>query len=182
MPLGPKWSSKAAELRITLSAWCHFRYVYLLCVVLVWCACVHVRSCVCMRMRVRKRWMCDVQASVWQKPQHWQRGQTRTWPTHATSLSKQGPMWVRKYRPALQHYLTKIVGPMFEPPINFTLRFEVSLYLSLSHIVSLLHTQMCLFACRPFDVRLFLWSSLVNFLPISCSLSDSPSSSIFTSA
>ena len=37
----------------------------------------------------------------------------------------QGPVFVRKYRPALEHYLTKEVGEKFEPKVNFKIRFEV---------------------------------------------------------
>ena len=37
-----------------------------------------------------------------------------------------GPVFVRKYRPALSDYLTQEVGTKFDPPIKFTIRFEVS--------------------------------------------------------
>jgi hypothetical protein len=37
--------------------------------------------------------------------------------------SEQGKFFVRKYRPSLVEYLNERVGPKFDPPINFTIRY-----------------------------------------------------------
>lgn len=37
---------------------------------------------------------------------------------------EQGRFFVRKYRPSLVEYLNQEIGPKFDPPINFTIRFE----------------------------------------------------------
>ena len=41
------------------------------------------------------------------------------------SENVQGPVFVRKYRPALELYLNKEVGEKFEPKVKFKIRFQV---------------------------------------------------------
>jgi len=173
MPKGSKWSSRAEGLRITLSAWCRFRcacHVWCCSHLMCMCACAFARVHVRVRVRVRMcGFLCD------KNDNRWQRGQKKTWHTHAMSLSNQGQVFVRRYCPAFQHYLTRIVGPMFDPPITFTLRFEVSpfvhvslsLSLSLSYNLSLTHAYVLICGC-PFDVCL----SPSSFLTLSLRLSS----------
>jgi len=45
-------------------------------------------------------------------------------PPCVLTRNEQGPVFVKKYRPSFVHYLNEVVGPKFDPPIDFTIRFE----------------------------------------------------------
>ena len=86
-----------------------------------------------------------------------------------------GPVFVRKYRPALQHWLTQKVGTLFDPPVKFTIRYEVSLF-SLAQGRALFPFLFASFSSLSSRLSLLCLPSLLSLLfplsPFSLSLSS----------